>query len=277
VNRPQSSRTDRDYVLGTHDAEVERLAFQHEVWRGEVATAWRAAGIGGGSRVVDVGAGPGCASLDLAEIVGESGQVLAVERSGRFLSLLGAEAQARGYAQLRTAELDLMRDAIPASGFDAAWCRWVACFVPDPALLVRRMAECLRSGGTAVFHEYVEYHSYGLLPPSAPVEAFVDAVFESWRAHGGDPDIARVLPRLLVDAGFAIRSVRPIARAARPGETLWQWPTGFIRTNVPRMVELGTRTESWGRDVLDAVARAEEDPASVFITPTVLEIIAVKR
>jgi len=268
---------DRDYVLGTHDDEIERLCFQHAVWRDEVTRAWSSAGLAPGARVVDVGAGPGFASLDLAEIVGESGQVLAVERSGRFLSLLAAEAQARGHAQLRTAELDLMRDAIPASGFDAAWCRWVACFVPDPALLVRRMAECLRSGGTAVFHEYVEYHSYGLLPPSAPVEAFVDAVFEAWRAHGRDPDIARVLPRPLVDAGFAIRSVRPIARAARPGETLWQWPTGFIRTNVPRMVELGTRTESWGRDVLDAVARAEEDPASVFITPTVLEIIAVKR
>jgi len=263
-------------VLGTHDAEVERLSFQHEVWRSEVATAWRAAGIGAGARVVDIGAGPGFASLDLAEIVGPSGEVLAVERSGRFLALLAEEARARGLAQLRTAELDLMRDAIPASGFDAAWCRWVACFVPDPALLVRRMAECLQSGGTAVFHEYVEYHSYGLLPPSPPVDAFVDAVFESWRAHGGEPDIARVLPRLLVDAGFSIRSVRPIARSARPGETLWQWPTGFIRTNVPRMVELGVRSESWGREVLDAITRAEADPASVFITPTVLEVIAVR-
>lgn len=264
-------------MLGTHDAEVERLAFQHEVWRGEVATAWRAAGIGGGSRVVDIGAGPGFASLDLAEIVGGSGEVLAAERSGRFLTLLAEEARARGLAHLRTAELDLMRDAIPATDFDAAWCRWVACFVPDPALLVRRMADCLRRGGTAIFHEYVEYHSYGLLPPSAPVDAFVDAVFESWRAHGGDPDIARVLPRLLAEAGFAIRSARPIARCARPGETLWQWPTGFIRTNVPRMVELGVRSESWGREVLDAVARAERDPSSIFITPTVLEIIAVKQ
>lgn len=43
------------------------------------------------------------------------------------------------------------------------------------------------------------------------------------------------------------------------------------------MVELGVRSESWGREVLDAVARAERDPSSIFITPTVLEIIAVKR
>ena len=43
------------------------------------------------------------------------------------------------------------------------------------------------------------------------------------------------------------------------------------------MVELGVRSEAWGRAVLDAVDRAEKDPAAIFITPTVLEIVAVKR
>lgn len=277
MNTPHSRRTDRDYVLGTHDAEVARLAFQHQVWRHEVTKGWQNAGIAAGARVVDIGAGPGFASLDLAEVVGPSGEVLAVERSARFLALLDEEARQRGLRHLRTAELDLMAEEIPASGFDAAWCRWVACFVPDPALLVRRMGACLRSGGSAVFHEYVEYHSYGLIPPSPEVDGFVDAVFENWRAHGGEPDIARVLPRLLVESGFDIRSARPIARSARPGETLWNWPAGFVRTNVPRMVELGVRSEAWARAVLDAVDRAEQDPAAIFITPTVLEIVAVKR
>ncbi len=27
------STTDRDYVLGTHDEELERLGLQHRVWR----------------------------------------------------------------------------------------------------------------------------------------------------------------------------------------------------------------------------------------------------
>lgn len=277
MSEAQSRRTDRDYVLGTHDAEVARLAFQHEMWRGEVAKAWDHAGIGRGARVADLGAGPGFATLDLAERVGPEGEVLAVERSGRFLALLDEEARLRGLPQVKTAELDLMLDEIPARGLDAAWCRWVACFVPDPELLVRRIADCLRRGGSAVFHEYVEYHSYGLLPASAAVDGFVDAVFENWRAHGGEPDIARELPRMLSAHGFELTAVRPIARCARPSDPLWNWPAGFIRTNVPRLVELGVRGQDWARDVLAEVDKAERNPASVFITPTVLEIVATKR
>jgi SAM-dependent methyltransferase len=274
VSHPRSRRTDRDYVLGTHDAEVDRLGFQHSVWRDEVLHAWRAAGLHGGGRVVDIGAGPGFASLDLADIVGPKGRVLAVERSGRFLEYLRREAGLRGLTHLDAAELDLMSDAIPMEDADLAWCRWVACFVPDPRLLVKRMKAALRPGGRLVFHEYVHYRSYSLLPASEPIAQFVDAVIESWRAHGGEPDIGRALPRILTDAGLEVVSVRPVARAARPGEALWNWPAGFIRTNVPRLVELGVRGDHWGRTVIAALESAERDPSSVFITPTVLEIIA---
>ncbi|MFM2165549.1 MAG: Demethylmenaquinone methyltransferase [Planctomycetota bacterium] len=267
---------DRDYVLGTHDDEIERLCFQHAVWRDEVTRAWSSAGLAPGARVVDVGAGPGFASLDLAERVGPAGEVLAVERSGRFARLLAGEAARRGLSTVRTAELDLMEHAIPTEGADLAWCRWVACFVRDPALLVDRMAACLRSGGTVVFHEYVEYASYRLLPVQPAVTAFVEAVYESWRAEGGEPDIARVLPTLLASRGFRIDSVRPIVRSARPGETLWQWPAGFARINARRLAATGRRDERWAQWVIDAVDAAERDPASVFMTPTVLEIIATK-
>ena len=59
-------RGDGDYLLGTHDDEIARLALQHRVWRPRVLDAWRRAGIGPGDRVIDIGAGPGFASLDLA-------------------------------------------------------------------------------------------------------------------------------------------------------------------------------------------------------------------
>lgn len=271
---PSGPDADRDYVLGTHDAEVERLAFQHDVWRENAHSAWRRAGVVRGSRVVDIGAGPGFATLDLAEIVGAEGRVLAVERSGRFADLLRGETARRKLGWVDVVEADLMHDPIGIDQADMAWCRWVACFVSDPALLVRRIAASLRRGGSAVFHEYVEYGSYQLLPDGEPIDGFVDAVFESWRHQGGEPDIARSLPGLIGDAGLEITSARPIVFAATPGERLWNWPAGFVKTNVPRLVELGVRSPQWGASVLDRLERAESDPRSIFITPTVLEIIA---
>jgi hypothetical protein len=58
---------------------------------------------------------------------------------------------------------------------------------------------------------------------------------------------------------------------------LWRWPAGFVRTNVPRLVELGLRDQAWGERVLRALDDAEAQPASIFVTPTVLELIAVRR
>ena len=72
---------ERDYVLGTHDEEIERLALQHRVWRPRASDAWRRAGFTQGQTILDVGCGPGHATLDLAEIVGQSGRVVALDRS----------------------------------------------------------------------------------------------------------------------------------------------------------------------------------------------------
>src|SRR2546430_5782925 len=83
-----SRAKERDYVLGTHDQELERLGVQHEAWRPVVLDCWKNAGVTSGSRVLDVGAGPGYATVDLAEIVGPSGKVVAVERSTNFVSAI---------------------------------------------------------------------------------------------------------------------------------------------------------------------------------------------
>ena len=71
-----TDKKDSDYILGTHDEEVARLGLQHRVWRTVALDCWSRAGITAGSKVVDVGAGPGYATVDLAEIVGPTGEVL---------------------------------------------------------------------------------------------------------------------------------------------------------------------------------------------------------
>jgi ubiquinone/menaquinone biosynthesis C-methylase UbiE len=111
---------ERDYVLGTHAAEVERLGVQHRLWRARMLDAWRAARIGPGQTVIDVGAGPGYAALDLAEIVGAAGRVVALERSRRFLDVIAERARVRGLAQLTPVEADVVTDAFGVTGADAA-------------------------------------------------------------------------------------------------------------------------------------------------------------
>ncbi len=60
------------YVLGSHERERERLQRQHAIWRDDCLAAWQQAGWGTGQRLLDLGCGPGFASLDLAQRVGHS-------------------------------------------------------------------------------------------------------------------------------------------------------------------------------------------------------------
>lgn len=268
---------ERDYLLGTHDAEVRRLGHQHRVWRPRVLDAWRRAGIRSGSIVIDAGAGPGWASLDLAEIVGDAGRVVALERSQRFSEIMMAAAGRRGMdGIIEPHVLDLVEDDIPAGGADAFWIRWVLAFVADPALVVRKLAGSLRPGGTAVIHEYLHYQSMAVIPDDGVIGTFVRRVMEDWRASGGEPDVGRDLPRLLTDNGMRIVEMRPIVDVVRPDSLIWEWPANWMRDYPRHLAASGKVSEAWADEVPAALDRAEADPAAVMVTPTVLEIIAEK-
>jgi SAM-dependent methyltransferase len=267
-------RSEQDYVLGTNEEELQRLGLQHSVWRDAALDCWRRAGITAGSRVLDVGAGPGFAAVDLAELVGAHGEVVAVERSERFVRAGRAACAKRGFGNIRFHELDLMNDPLPAGVFDAAWVRWVASFVPSPAALVAKLAAAVRPGGVALFHEYVAYSTWRLAPRRQRVEEFVARVMESWRAAGGEPDVALELPSLLAQVGFRITSAAPLVHCVRPADHTWRWPSSFIEINLKRLIELGYADEQWAASVRREFAAAQSAPDTLMLTPMVLEIIA---
>src|SRR4029450_2771369 len=142
---------ERDYVLGTHEEELARLGLQHRVWRPVALDCWQRAGITVGKRVLDVGAGPGHAAIDLAEIVGPTGEVVAPERSQNFVRAMQTTCRARSLANVRIQEVDLMKGELPKGDYDFAWCRWVASFVNDQSLLISKIAGVMSNGSVAIF------------------------------------------------------------------------------------------------------------------------------
>ncbi len=273
-----SESINRDYVLGTHDQEIGRLGLQHRVWRSRVLDAWSRAGIGSGQTVIDVGAGPGYASFDLAELVGPTGRVVAIERSQRFLAALEAERSTRGLAQLVShgGDLDSL-ESFPVTEADAVWCRWVLAFVRDPRRVLRAMVSALRPGGVLGRHEYFDYATWRLIPPVPSFVAFVEAVMTTWRSEGGEPDIGLRLPSWLQDADVELISVVPYIDVARPGEPLWEWPAAFFQTGLDRLVHLRAVDEGRASLMRADVAAHAVTPGAMMMTPGVLEVVARKR
>jgi SAM-dependent methyltransferase len=266
--------SETDYVLGTHDEEIARLGLQHRVWLTQAAAAWQRAGFSEGQTVVDLGSGPGYASIELARLVGPSGRVIAIERSRRFLDHLEAERARLGLHHIELVEADLDKPLQLDVDADGLWCRWVAAFVRNPQQLVAGLRRLLKPGGAAVFHEYGEYRTWRLLPDSPELNEFVEAVITSWRADGGEPDIGRSLPAWLQSAGFRIEHVTPIVEVLTPQDEMWQWPRAFVKNGTERLVALGALQPARAQRIRDAFDEAERTPGTRLMTPLVLEVIA---
>ena len=268
-----SAQTEQEYLLGTHAAELRRLGYQHQVWAAPTAASWDRAGFGPGARLLDVGCGPGYATLDLAGIVGPTGHVLGVDVSQRFVAHLNEETRRRGIAHVEAQLQDLERLALPDASRDGAFARWVLCFVRDPAEVVARVARTLRPGGAFVVLDYCHYEGFAMAPRSEASERVIAAVAASFRQSGGDPEVGRDVPAFMRRAGLVVESLRPIVRLARPGTALWSWPWTFFENFLPGLVAAGgLSTEDHEAFVRDWAARSR-DPDAFLLTPPMVEVI----
>jgi SAM-dependent methyltransferase len=239
-----------------------------------VLDLWRLGGITRRQTVLDVGAGPGYAALDLAEMVGPGGKVIAIERSRRFLEALSNFAAARGLANIETVEADLLEYDWPSAIADRAWCRWVLAFVGDPAKVLRGIARALKPGAKLLIQEYYDYGSWHLAPRSPEFEAYVAKIIAKWRASGGEAYVGLALPHLLPQSGFEIESVRPVVFTARMNDFAANWPMDFARQYIPVMVADDDISPAEGDAIAGVLDRYENDPDALVITPGLLQIVA---
>jgi SAM-dependent methyltransferase len=224
--------------------------------------------------VLDVGAGPGFATLDLAQLVAPAGRVIAIDESQRFLRHLQERARALGITGVETHAQDVQELDVPAASVDVAYARWVLCFVPRPQDVVARVAAALKPGGVFAVQDYIDWAALSLSPTSDAFLKVMVAVGKSWRDRGGDPRVGRRLPALMAASGLRVEAIVPLQRVARSTDPLWQWPTTFFANFIPRLVEQGlVSAEDWRAMQRDWDDRSR-DPDAFFWTPSMVEIIA---
>src|SRR5512135_2229096 len=120
------------YPLGHSPVELDRLQSQARFIDPVTRNFFREAGLKAGMRVLDVGSGAGDVSFLAAELVGESGRIVGVDRSAAAIDFARARAAAKSLPQVsfRQGEAAAMDFAQP---FDAVVGRYVLQFQSDPA------------------------------------------------------------------------------------------------------------------------------------------------
>ena len=268
--------SDEPYLLGTDPAEERRLETQHRLWAGAARDLWDRAGFGPGARLLDLGCGPGFATLELADRVGEGGRVLAVDASELFIGRLTREAKRLGLRQIaaRVERAEMLR--LEPASLDGAFVRWLFCFLPDPAAVIERVVTGLRPGGRLVAWDFLNYDAMTLLPRSPAFERVQAAIYESFASSGGDLKIGDRLPRLISASGCHLVDLVPLVRFIRPGTRFWKWPTQFFSNYLPRLVETGFLTKRERLAFETEWRERERDPGSFLFAPPVLGIVAEK-
>jgi ubiquinone/menaquinone biosynthesis C-methylase UbiE len=146
-----SVRTHWDSAAPGWDAHSPQI----RAWlRGATDAMMAMAGVVPGARVLDIAAGAGDQTLDIARRVGPAGAVLATDLSPAIVALARERARRAGFEQVRCRVADGEDLQVEAASFDAAVCRLGLMLFPSPVQGLREMRRALRPGGgvcTVVF------------------------------------------------------------------------------------------------------------------------------
>lgn len=177
-----------------------------------------AAGVRSGARVLDIAAGAGDQTLDIARRAGPHGEVLATDLSPVILAhaqarLAQARAAGEPLAPVRTAVADAQALALAGAGFDAAVCRLGLMFCHDPGAALRAVRAALAPGGRFAALVFAG-------PAGNPcITTLVQTALELAGVPPGDPfapgtllSLGRPaqLQRVMAESGFDVVTVRTL-------------------------------------------------------------------
>jgi ubiquinone/menaquinone biosynthesis C-methylase UbiE len=202
----------------------------------------REAGLKSGMRVIDLGCGAGDVSMLVAEMVGPSGEVLAIDRSAEALAVARCSVSARGYTNVRFVEGNA-EDFDNQELFDMAVGRYVLIHQADSAAFIRTAVTRVRPGGAIAFHEvaiYDEARMFSSIPLYQSWLSWITAAFKSVLKH---PDAARQMPMLFQEAGCNRPTIFCEAIVAgAPDSLLYPWIALTLQNLLPQVFKIGAAT-----------------------------------
>jgi SAM-dependent methyltransferase len=222
-----------EYVL-EHDWELEPLRLRLLEQHADPTSTRRleATGVGGGWRCLEVGAGQGSIARWLAQRVGPSGSVMALDLDTSLLTGLDEP-------NVEVVCGDVLDIELPERSFDLVHTRLVLMHIPERERALERMVSLLRPGGWLVVEEL---DWMAILADASPdrvaiFRAFRDALptidFECGRALLGELGAAGLLD---TTADFRV----DVVEGATP---LAQWEQLSVQAVTDHALSAGTATE----------------------------------
>lgn len=266
---------EKTYILGINHEELERLRFQHGVWKKVTDDFFDRIGVAEGWKCLDVGAGPGFVAMDLRERVGESGEITALEPAQYYLDYFQKESQQQGWQNISYINGTAETAELPAEKYDLIFVRWVIGFVPDAEKFIANLVRSLKEGGVIAIQDYL-YSGLGLYPKGGAFDNALETVIRHWSTGGGDAFIASHIPKIFRENGLDLVDYSPHCLAGGPNSDVIEWADKFFTKHMHLMVASGATTQEMGDAMLEDWHAHRRNPDTIFCSPIVVDMAGRK-
>jgi SAM-dependent methyltransferase len=189
------------YMIRGGRAGKDRLDVLDLAYREGTAELLRRSGVPDGARCVEVGAGGGHATRQLARAVGPLGRVVGVDIDPAILELARRDAEAEGLDNIEFHVAGAGRLPFDDESFDVAYARLLLTHLPEPLAALREMARVTRPGGSVIVED-LDWDGVFCHPPASAFDEYRRVHAALHRHRGGDPGIGPKLPGLFRLAGL---------------------------------------------------------------------------
>jgi SAM-dependent methyltransferase len=230
------------YTLGTNPAERARLQGQADDLAAHTLTLLDHAELPVGGRALELGCGPAGSIALLAERVGPSGSVTAIDIDPTHVSLARQFVADRGLSNVEVLQGDARATGLPSGSFDLVHARLVLVNIPWPEQVLAEMVRLVKAGGWVITDE-ADGGARVCYPPHEAWDHLAAIFHAAYRSDGADLMIGRKLNSLLrgaglVDVGADARA--DIYPAGHPRRTILP---DLVRSMHEKVVELGIVTD----------------------------------
>jgi SAM-dependent methyltransferase len=247
-----------DYVLGHTHAEYERLRVQSRAWEAATGRVLDRVSIAPGSRCLDAGCGPGETTRLLAERVGPSGHVLAVDINAPLGQHAVSMLHHDGHRQCEFAHVDVTSaEPIPRAPFDLVYARLLLYHLPERVRVMRSLWDAVATGGHLVIQDY-DLLGVSVQPALETFDEVGRVIIETFTASGCDVHIGTRLPDLFAQAGIGAPDGTDVSGRLAPLAETHGLLDAVFTSLLPAAIAHGVTTESEAAATLARFARDTE-------------------
>lgn len=242
------------YPLASTDRERRRLKMQAEALIPLTERMLTGAGIGPGSRVLEFGCGSGDVTLLIADRVGPTGEVIAMDRDPSQVEAATERLNSAGHRNVKFVVAE-MEGFQPERTFDAIVGRYFLLYMSNPEATIAQAVQWLRPGGSLAFLEmdfFRGVRSRMWPPASVETSQAIEFIGDVMLDAGINSDMAARLPSILSHYGEVQAEISaPIQFGAASVEL----PLEAVRSVIPTARKLGRADAD--RHNVDALLCAE--------------------